>query len=203
MSGSWIATGSTTMTSGIPMTCKCKLCWWGHSRFLKTLGVSSLLSAKTTRICTLSSSRSEVTWFSIALGWPGMTKGIPSAWIRIISLNSHNLIITSTAAGWTWLFPAEQICFAFRTIWSGQDVIFMMLLLISSQSSFSLFKANILWGKDNFFRDQKISCYLCSLFHLKAWLLRKGLHWKRKRPEQVIRIWGGSKTCLHFKLNII
>ena len=102
----------------------------------------------------------KVTWFSVAQGWTGMTKGVPSAWIKIISLNSHNLIITSTAAGWTWLFPAEQICFAFRTIWSGQDVIFMMLLLISSQSSCNLFKANLLWGKNNFFRDQKISLSL-------------------------------------------
>ena len=132
-----------------------------------------------------------------------MTEGIPSAWMKINSLNSHNFIITSTAAGWTWLFPTEQICFAFRTIWSGQDEIFMILLLISSHSSFILFKANILWGKDNFFQDQKISSYLCLLFHLKAWLLRKGLHWKRKRAEQVIRIWGGSKTCLHFQLNQI
>ena len=148
-----------------------------------------------------SHSKSYLIFSCARLDWDD--KGYPLCLNNFFSFNSHNLIITSTNACWTWLFPVGQLCFAFRTIWNGQDEIFKATLFISSHSSISLFKANILWGKDNFFRDQKISCYLCSLFHLKAWLLRKGLHWKRRRAEQVIRIWGGSKTCLHLRPNQI
>ena len=112
-----------------------------------------------------SNSKSDLIFSCASLDWDD--KGDPFGLNNFFSFNSHNLIITSTAAGWTWLFPAEQICFAFRTIWSSQDVIFTMLL-ISSQTSFSLFKANILSGKNKTKKSHFIFVY-CSTSKHGCW----------------------------------
>ena len=140
-----------------------------------------------------SNSKSDLIFSCARLDWDD--KGDPFGLNNFFSFNSHNLIITSTAAGWTWLFPAEHISFAFRTIWSGQDGIFMAMLLISSQTSFSLFKANILSGKNKTKKSHFIFVY-CSTSKHGCW--EKVSTGRGKEPSKWSEFEAGAKlACIY------
>ena len=80
--------------------------------------------------------------------------------------------------GWTWLLAGKSFLFR-REIQEKTGA-----LLKSSIQRLILFAANFLRQELRFF------CFYPNFSNLKAWLLRNGLHWKKRRPRQVIRIWG-------------
>ena len=89
----------------------------------------------------------------------------------------------------TWLFVEKHLIFRWRNVWMQDSII--GALLASWSRSFILFQANCLQGC-------KCNLFLLVLRrrHLKAWFLRKGRHWKRRRPAQKIWICIGGTSLL-------
>ena len=84
--------------------------------------------------------------------------------------------------GFGWLLMAGLDCWLGKVSFSEGKSKKRLELCLNPLSSVWSFLRQISWAR-NF-------CFYPNFSNLKAWLLRNGLHWKKRRPRQVIRIWG-------------